>query len=196
MGRHIEIEFKNMIGRENFTKLLQYFQIKEDDFFSQKNHYLDTPDISLGRKKSALRIRERDGSFEFTLKRTAKEGILEINQNISSKQAERILEEKSIPSGEVIEELIMMDIDPDSLEYKGVLMTRRAQVSFKNGQLMFDHSTYLGKEDFEIEYEVDEQHVFSGEKDFHQLLTELNIPLIKSDNKIKRFFDAKKEGSH
>lgn len=196
MSRNIEIEFKNMVDRESFIKLLNFFHIAETDFITQKNHYFDTNGLSLGQKKSALRIREIDGRFELTMKKIAEIGILEINQSISGNQAVEMLDGKAFPSGEISDELILMGVSPATLEYKGVLQTKRAHASFKSGQLMFDHSTYLGKEDFEIEYEVPEQYSSLGENEFNGLLIELNIPRTHADNKIKRFFDAKKEDSH
>ncbi len=196
MGRNIEIEFKNMVNKENFTKLQQYFQIDENDFIIQKNHYFDTHGLTLGQKKAALRIREKEGRCELTLKKIAKNGVLEINQCISDEEANAILGENILPLGEVRDELILMNVDPESLEYKGMLQTRRAQVSFIKGQIMLDHSSYFEQEDFEIEYEVDEKDLLRSKNDFYKLLNELNIPRIHADNKIKRFFDAKKEGSH
>lgn len=195
MGRNIEIEFKNMLNKENFIKLQKYFKINEQDFLIQINHYFDTDGLSLGQKKAALRIREKGGRFELTLKKIAEAGVLEINQSISDEKAKAMIGENSFPSGEVKDELILMDVKPESLEYKGMLQTRRAQVPYKKGLIMLDHSTYFGREDFEIEYEVDELHTMSGKNDFFQLLNELNIPKVHADNKIKRFFNAKKEAS-
>ncbi len=195
LGRNIEIEFKNMLNKESFIKIYQHFQLKDHDFFTQDNHYFDTSEGSLGRKKAALRIREKNGRFELTLKLIVEAGVLEINQPISAEQAKDLISETAFPAGEVKDELMLLHIHPESLEYKGVLQTSRAQVPFKKGQLMLDHSIYFGLEDFEIEYELDEQST-DGENDLLQLLNELNIPKVHADNKIKRFFHAKKEGNH
>ncbi|RST59651.1 CYTH domain-containing protein [Siminovitchia terrae] len=195
LGRNIEIEFKNMLSKENFIKLYQHFQLNDHDFLTQNNHYFDTVDGSLGGKKAALRIREKNGQFELTLKLIVEAGVLEINQPISADQAKALISENELPAGEVKDELMLLNIVPESLEYKGALQTRRAQIPFKQGQLMIDHSIYFGREDFEIEYEVDE-HSLGDENDLLQLLNELNIPKVHADNKIKRFFEAKKEGKH
>ncbi|VEF48687.1 adenylate cyclase [Bacillus freudenreichii] len=194
MGRNIEIEFKNMVSKENFNKILHFFQVSEKKFITQKNHYFDTEDLSLGKRKSALRIREVNNGFELTFKKAVEVGVLEVNQSVSFDQAQALLKEKTFPPGEVRDELLLMGISPAALDYKGLLQTDRAELPFKHGQLMFDHSKYLGKEDFEVEFEVDKYYLSQGESDFYRLFHELNIPFIKADNKIKRFFDAKKEG--
>lgn len=194
MGRNIEIEYKNMLSKENFNRILHCFHISEKEFVTQKNYYFDTKELSLGQIKSALRIREVNSHFELTLKKTATVGILEINQDLSFDQAQALLKAKAFPEGEVRDELLSMGISPATLEYKGMLQTDRAEVPFTQGQLMFDHSKYLGKDDYEVEFEVDKHYILQGESDFHRLFNELNIPFVKADNKIKRFFDAKKEG--
>ncbi|MFD1705645.1 CYTH domain-containing protein [Siminovitchia sediminis] len=195
MSRNIEVEFKNMVNKEDFDVLLQYFQVRKNDFITQKNYYFDTKNLSLGMQQAALRIREKEGSCELTLKKAAPVGNLEINQSISPQEASSMLAGKGVPQGEVREELTLMQTSFTSIEYQGMLQTERSQARYKNGWLMFDHNTYLHKEDFEIEYEVDESNAFQGEKDFYELLYKLNIPRKESDNKIKRFFHAKREGS-
>ncbi|MDR4271954.1 CYTH domain-containing protein, partial [Bacillus pumilus] len=47
----------------------------------------------------------------------------------------------------------------------------------------------LNKEDFEIEFEVDDRK--EGQMVFLNLLQQLNIPVRKTENKIKRFYNEK-----
>ncbi|WP_339163751.1 CYTH domain-containing protein [Siminovitchia sp. FSL W7-1587] len=192
MGRHIEIEFKNMVTKEHFELLLSVFHITRDDFAKQVNHYFDTDTFLLKQKAAALRIRNRDHLYELTLKKkTETIGLLEINQEISPAEANACLHKQMFPEGEVKAELAAIDINPNWLICFGSLETRRAERPFGPGCLQFDHSLYLGREDFEVEYEIPEGKLDEGKKFFFQLLNELNIPTKKADNKIKRLYDAK-----
>lgn len=54
---------------------------------------------------------------------------------------------------------------------------------------MLDHSRYLNKEDYEIEVEV--TNAEEGYRSFQNLLASHHIPVRKTPNKIKRFYDQK-----
>jgi len=186
MAQEIEIEFKNLVTQDEFTRLISHFHIKDEDFSSQDNHYFDTPDYQLKGKQSALRIREKNGTYTLTLKTPLEEDLLETNQRLTKEESESLLHEGVFPEGEVKDVLISLQIPTGSLHYFGTLTTSRAEIDYKDGLLVFDKSSYLQKEDFELEYEVKERT--SGEAIFLNLLEELNIPLRETDNKIKRFY--------
>lgn len=189
MSQNIEIEFKNMLTSEEFLKLKMHFNIDQNKFKKQVNHYFDTPSFSLKSIGSALRIREKGTQFEMTLKQPAKQGLLETNQVLSAEQTENILKTGKIVDGEVKDAITNMIEDADSLQYFGSLTTNRAEFNYKNGLLVLDHSYYLNTEDYEIEYEVSDEA--EGFKIFSELLSELKIPVRSTDNKIKRFYSKK-----
>lgn len=194
MTKNIEIEFKNIVSKSDFDLISQYFSIKKDQFFTQVNHYFDTLDFSLKQARSALRIRELSHNYEFTLKKPAKPGLLEINQILSKQEACLLRSQGKIPNGEVKNELTKMGINIEEIKYFGSLTTYRAEINYKDGLLVFDHSLYLDKEDFEIEYEVNDWS--EGKIIFEHLMNELNIPISSSDNKVARFYSAKKDQHH
>ena len=80
-------------------------------------------------------------------------------------------------------------VQASQLQCFGSLATERAEFEYKKGLLVLDQSQYLNLEDFELEYEVSDYT--SGKLTFENLLKELNIPSRKTDNKIKRFYNAK-----
>ena len=45
MSQTIEIEFKNLLSMEEFNRMISYFQLRNDQFFDQINHYFDTKDL-------------------------------------------------------------------------------------------------------------------------------------------------------
>ncbi|MCA1056727.1 CYTH domain-containing protein [Rossellomorea aquimaris] len=188
MPQELEIEFKNLLEKDEFLALLEHFNIEESDFISQENHYFDTPDFKLKGEQSALRIRRKGNKQILTLKTPAKEGLLETNQELSTQAADELLESGIMPEGEVKQFLVDRRF-PLSLIHFGSLTTRRAEIDFDGGLLVFDESSYFSKVDYELEYEV--QDFNSGQETFLNLLKEHGIPRRKTNNKIKRFYEEK-----
>ncbi|MCS0672558.1 CYTH domain-containing protein [Cytobacillus firmus] len=188
-NKNIEIEFKNMVNREEFSSLIDFLNIRSEDFSEQENHYFDTPDFLLKAKGSALRIRQKNGSFELTLKQPHPEGLLETNENLTESEAAEMIQTGKIPAELIIRSIKELGIKTDKLQYFGTLATKRAEKEYMKGLAVLDHSRYLNKEDFELEYEVDNRH--EGELTFLNLLKQLNIPVRKTENKIKRFYNEK-----
>lgn len=189
MSQNIEIEFKNLLTNEEFLLLKKHFNIEASKFKKQVNHYFDTPAFSLKDHGSALRIREKGNQFELTLKQPAEQGLLETTQTLSADQAEKILKSGKLLAGEVKDAIATLIQDADSLQYFGSLTTDRAEFEYMGGLLVLDHSYYLNKEDYEIEYEVTDEA--GGFIIFSELLAELKIPARTTDNKIKRFYNQK-----
>ncbi|MEH7354674.1 CYTH domain-containing protein [Neobacillus drentensis] len=189
MSQNIEIEFKNMLTKEEYERFLVEFRINNKQIFSQENHYFDTPDFALKSLGAALRIRNKGGAYEMTLKQPATVGLLETNQTLSAVEALTAFKLGMIPAG-IIQQLIEENGIPSSkLKYFGSLITNRAEIEYKNGLLVLDHSSYLTIEDYELEYEVDNYQ--AGLKTFKELLTKFMIPERKTENKIRRFYNQK-----
>lgn len=189
MSEHIEIEFKNLLTQEEYQKLLQKFDISSTQIKEQVNYYFDTAAFFLKNAQSALRMREKNGIYELTLKSPAPIGLLETNQSISNIEVQELLAHGKLPDGPVKSKLVSMDVALDSLEYFGSLTTNRVEFEYKQGLLVFDHCIYLNKQDYEIEYEVTNSEI--GKQIFIQLLTQMNIPIRKTENKILRFYRQK-----
>jgi uncharacterized protein YjbK len=188
-NKNIEIEFKNLITRDEFIALMNFLKLKSEDFIKQENHYFDTPDFLLKEKGSALRIRQKNGSFELTLKQPHPDGLLETNEDLTESQAAKMIRTGKIPVELIKQSIEELGIKTDNLQYFGTLTTKRAEKEYKNGLAVLDHSLYLEKEDFELEFEVDNRD--EGESIFVNLLQQLNIPVRNTENKIKRFYTEK-----
>ncbi|MGG2026420.1 CYTH domain-containing protein [Gottfriedia sp. S16(2024)] len=190
MAKEIEIEFKNLLTKEEFEQLKSYFQINESSFQSQTNYYFETPDFAIKEHGGALRIRKKSlTSFTLTLKIKQAVGHLEINQKISETEASAMLKTYVLPEGEVKEYINEVKLNLNSLVLIGDLTTNRAEFPYENGLLVLDHSTYLNHEDFELEFEVSDENI--GKQQFINLLKNLQIPRRKTLNKIRRFFNVK-----
>ena len=93
------------------------------------------------------------------------------------------------PKGIVQEPIEQLKIAFNKIVYFGSLTTKRAEFPYKEGLLVLDHSFYLNKEDYEIEYEVEDFQ--SGQLVFQGLLKQYEIPIRKTQNKIARFYQQK-----
>ncbi|WP_404408720.1 CYTH domain-containing protein [Jeotgalibacillus malaysiensis] len=185
--QELEIEFKNLLTKNEYIKLYQDFEMEEP--VQQVNHYFDTPLFHLKDAHSALRIREKSGKLTLTLKQPVEEGLLETHQSISRLDTEDMLSGGGLIGGEIAELLKLMNIAPQDIVHFGSLETSRTEKEYKGGLLVLDHSTYLGHEDYELEYEV--PSYAEGKENFLSLLTSYKIPVRDTDNKIKRFYKAR-----
>ncbi len=190
MKQEIEIELKNLVIEDEFNELISAFSITDDTFKKQTNYYFDTETFTLKEKGCALRIRHKEDHYTFTLKRPHGDGLMESHEKLSDADAVRLINGEPITTSDMIRYLEdTFEIDPDQLICLGSLVTTRAEQTYKSGLLVFDHSAYLGTEDYELEYEVSERK--QGEKEFKQLLETYHIPQRKTPNKIERFFKQK-----
>ncbi|OES44033.1 CYTH domain-containing protein [Domibacillus iocasae] len=183
MNEEIEIEFKCVVTKAQFDELVSVYS--PEPFQNQRNHYFDTPDFLLKEAGAALRIREKNGKAEMTLKEPADTGLLESTVPLSKGEVESALN-GTLPDNDVVNRAANRAGAVNFVHF-GTLSTTRAETTHKDGLLVFDHSTYLGQEDYEIEYEAKD---ISGEAVFHQLLTKHGIDYIPAENKIRRFYHA------
>lgn len=184
MAKELEIEFKNMLTKEEYESLLAAFGAGAEHIATQTNHYFDTADSRLKHAKCALRIREQDGRFECTLKTPAKEGNYEWTDDITAGQANALQGGGAIEAPTVAEALGTLHVSWEELRPIGSLTTHRAEFPYEGGLLAIDHSEYLGTEDYELEYEV--QDSAEGQRRFHELLQAQRIPLRPAMKKIAR----------
>ncbi|KAF2422825.1 CYTH domain-containing protein [Bacillus subtilis] len=188
MSQEIEIEFKNMLTKQEFKNIAAALQLTEKDFTDQKNHYFDTDSFALKQKHAALRIRRKNGKYVLTLKEPADVGLLETHQQLSEVSD---LAGFSVPEGPVKDQLHKLQIDTDAIQYFGSLATNRAEKETEKGLIVLDHSRYLNKEDYEIEFEAADWH--EGRQAFEQLLQQFSIPQRETKNKILRFYEEKRK---
>nr|WP_263328319.1 CYTH domain-containing protein [Neobacillus sp. Marseille-Q6967] len=194
MSETLEIEFKNLLTKAEYNRLLKEFNITSEEIFTQENYYFDTPDFRLKELTSALRIRRKKDQYELTLKQPAEVGLLETTQLLSEDEYQSAIHSSLLPIGVVLDRIIEMGISPNDIEYFGLLKTNRVEFSYINGLLVFDHSFYLTKEDYEVEYESEDYQ--QGLSVFLQFLDQYAIPKRKTENKIQRFYQQKLLQNH
>ncbi|EGA90294.1 putative cytoplasmic protein [Planococcus donghaensis MPA1U2] len=188
MTKELEIEFKNMLTQQEYSRLLEDFAEFHNGPITQHNHYFDTADFQLKKQLSALRIRHKNERFECTLKTPAPVGHYEITDQLTKEQAQRMLALTSFDATEVAEALQTLDVSPAQLNLIGTLTTHRVEFDFLDGLLVIDHSEYNGHEDFELEFEVSDEEI--GRHQFSNFLKEQEIPERPAHKKIARFMNS------
>ena len=192
MSESLEIEFKNLLSEHEFNHLVVKFGFDASAFWSQTNYYFDTKEFLLKGLGCALRIREKKGKYEITLKQPTDNGVglIETNQNINEEAAKSFIENGNFPIGVVSDKVIKLLPNLTDIACFGSMITERTEINYDNGLLVLDKSRYFDVVDYELEYEV--QDFKTGEKSFYALLRSENIQIRKTLNKIKRFYDEMK----
>lgn len=187
MAQEIEIEYKNLLTKQEFYHLLSNLSFPQTSQ-KQTNHYFETKNLALKERSSALRIREKDGGYKLTLKEPHANGLLETHDKITKNVAMNWLQGEITAEEHTGNQLNKLGISPEELIYYGSLTTERREMQYGQVLLVLDYSTYNGKADYELELEAPNQTI--GHETFHALLTEYHIPERETPNKIKRFFSS------
>lgn len=180
---HLEIEFKTLLEKEDFTKLLPLF--KEVSPVQQTNYYFDSPDWQLRDGRSSLRIRTFEDSAELTLKISQEIGNMEYNLPLTLEEAQEILTGGPLPDSLIRQLLLERQINPESLILLGSLTTIRREMKHPIGLLALDESHYFDTSDYELEVEVADAQ--KGQEEFFHFLAEQEIPYQFAKSKIARF---------
>lgn len=191
MTQELEIEFKNVLTKQQYETLLKKFQVSDEMILHQTNHYFDTKEFRLKELFSGLRIRETKEKIVCTLKeRTATNTHLETTDVITKEQADLMLLGRGFFADSVKIRLSQLGVPVEHLQHFGTLSTDRVELSYKGGTIVFDHSFYLNCDDYEVEYETNEEIL--GQEVFENFLKENDIPQQAADKKIARFMNALK----
>ena len=173
MSNAIEIEAKVLVSQDDYRKMANAFpgSIR----YTQTNYYIDNEERILAKEGIALRIRERDGHYEMTLKTPLSQGLLEKNENITADEFVAFRDQGKFPESDLVRFLTMLDIDVKSLKILTSLKTDRIDVNYMDGLLSIDRNVYSGITDYEIEFEYNNEK--GAEEVLANLLKEHGIPV-------------------
>ncbi|MGM9943816.1 MAG: CYTH domain-containing protein [Lysinibacillus sp.] len=189
MSQQMEIEFKNLLTKEEYTRLLTFFNIGPEQIVHQENHYFDTPNYDLKAASSGLRIRVLPHHIECTLKeRSSENAHLETTDILTADVAAQMIRGFTFQAPSVEQRLLEMNVNIAELQLFGSLTTDRVELEYEGGLLVFDHSFYLQCEDYEVEYETNDEN--TGFAIFQQFLTQHQIEKRYAKKKIARFAEA------
>ncbi|AYG01765.1 CYTH domain-containing protein [Lactococcus allomyrinae] len=191
MSTNLEIEYKSLLSLAEYDQLKKLFTHITP--VRQTNHYLDSKDFKLRKKKLALRIRTFDKSAEMTLKVPQEVGNIEYNIALTLEEAQQLLGERNIICGdtdlsEICELLTARDINLEEITLIGSLTTIRYEQQLPIGLAALDKNDYLGHTDYELELEVEDNT--QGKKDFFDFLEKNRVEYRFSKSKVVRFLDC------
>ncbi|MCL2113707.1 MAG: CYTH domain-containing protein [Streptococcaceae bacterium] len=191
MSTNLEIEYKSLLSLAEYDQLKKLFTHITP--VRQTNHYLDSKDFKLRKKKLALRIRTFDKSAEMTLKVPQEVGNIEYNIALTLEEAQQLLGERNITCGntdlsEICELLTARDINLEEITLIGSLTTIRYEQQLPIGLAALDKNDYLGHTDYELELEVEDNT--QGKKDFFEFLEKNRVEYRFSKSKVVRFLDC------
>ena len=161
MEKNLEIEYKMLLTEEVFHQLMNDFT---GHTYSQTNYYLTS--IELGALRYSLRIREKEGYYEMSLKTPAANGRMEHNLEIT-KEDLVMIQNGQMPDNEITCLLKDKGFDLSLIKQSYSLTTIRRDVPFDSGMLSLDENHYNGITDYELEFEVNDEE--AGLKQFKEL---------------------------
>lgn len=182
MNKNIEKEYKILVTKDQFELLSKQFN--NLNFVTQINTYYDTIHMDIRNKKGAMRIRERNGKYIFTLKMkyTNIDGHYEYEIEVPENST------KVFDDPEIRKLLDSYDIRDDIVLLTN-LKTKRAVVNTGNAEICFDINLYNNIVDYEIEYEYIQPH--DGLTIFQELLSHVNLTYKKNCiSKIQRALNS------
>jgi len=187
MSNAIEIEAKVLLEEEDYKKLAHLF--RSEPRYTQTNYYIDNEKRLLAEEGIALRIREKEGHYELTLKTPLSQGLLEKNENITEEMFKAYRDQGIFPKGDTARFLTMLDIDVKSLKILTSLTTERIDVDYEGGLLSIDRNHYSGHIDYEVEFEYN--NMTGSEEILKKLLDDNGIPcLFNNATKVHRAMAA------
>lgn len=185
---HIEIEFKMLLDKNTFQKILLDYQNQIKDSYQQINYYLFHP--LLEKKKYSLRIREKKGHYELTLKRPSSIGLNELNIDINKEIKEQIFNHQEV-NNEIFEILKKENIEIKDLTCGYYLKTKRHDIILDDGVLSLDENDYNQHHDYEIEFEVNDYSI--GLETFQKIIKPYHLTYEKNClSKTKRMLNTLK----
>ena len=187
MNQNLEIEFKNLLNKEDYDKIYQSeFSDKKQQKITQTNHYFDTKNQDLKKIKSALRIRKTNTFKELTLKSPSQGFLLETNVSLSNNEYSEILKAKQIKLSSYVSDLNIEDILEDTIYYLfNSFKTERYEKQIEDHLIVLDQTTFQnGQMDYELEVESTDAE--TGREFFENFLDENEIPLRPASPKIAR----------
>lgn len=149
MRKGIELEYKMLLKSNQFRRIQQKYPFNYP--IKQVNHYYDTSDKILNKKRYALRIRDVGNKRILTLKVPQKQGVMEYECEVDSYDF-TVLE---LPS-ELLEVLSFLDVK--DLKKFASLTTYRSIYETDDAIICLDENHYAKRHDYEIEYEVKRKH--------------------------------------
>ena len=189
--REIEIEFKNLLTKDQYDVLYEKYNLSNSEKIINKNFYYDDADESFKKIGAALRIRYANKKIEMTLKIKGETQNVEINVPLDERYPKEPTVLPILPN-EIISELERMNVKIKTPMLIQKIETLRHEVTLEEGLLVLDKTTFINDiTDYELEFETKDYE--SGLAAFEKLLEENNIYKNPEKPKIARAVEYSKQ---
>ena len=181
MKSEIEIEYKQLLTKEQYKTIKEFILIKKFKRLNHENYYFDSKTTPLKNQGQALRIRRGLDYYELCLKSQREYDIVEQNILLTETEFVNICNDNSLM-------LKYFKDLPKDIELLGSLKTKRIEYQLEDGLICLDESAYHNIVDYEIEFEAND---YDKETVLIDFLKEFSIeycPNLKS--KIQRFVET------
>ena len=195
MEQNFEIEFKNLLMKEEYLEILakefpDTCNKENKQAIYQSNYYFDTKNQDLKKQHSALRIRVTGSYNEMTLKVPHEGFLMENNLHLSDNDTSEIINNQQI----VLSTFTSLYSDfpfPKNITNDSILhlfnsfQTKRFEKNVKNHLIVLDQTTFQnGMTDYELE--VESTNETEGKQFFDSILRDYAISTRESSPKIRR----------
>jgi len=195
MEQNFEIEFKNLLMKEEYLEILakefpDTCNKENKQAIYQSNYYFDTKNQDLKKQHSALRIRVTGSYNEMTLKVPHEGFLMENNLHLSDNDTSEIINNQQI----VLSTFTSLNSEfpfPKNITNDSILhlfnsfQTKRFEKNVKNHLIVLDQTTFQnGMTDYELE--VESTNETEGKQFFDSILRDYAISTRESSPKIRR----------
>lgn len=160
MSIEIENEFRTLISKKDYQKLLRKFNstISLSKYSNMTNYYFDDKKYSLTKNDVVLRIRKyKEGDYQLTLKIPFGDSSQEVTQLLIPLEVKSIYKTGRLIEGEVNK--FLHRYTRNKIKVIAELKTMRKEYYFPDYIVVLDHSKYEGKEDYTLEIEGKNIHI-------------------------------------
>jgi len=184
MHTNHEIEFKTFVNEETYQLLCSVYNNFE--LHNQTNVYYESKTVNLKEMGFAIRIRNIGGKHLFTMKQKADQGHQEYEIYLDENSPE------ALNHPDLVQLFDQFGIK-GPFYVMGSLHTLRRSIKLNYGELCLDENEYCGIKDYEIEFEIDINHIHEATEEFNHLLQAYQIPFRPSKPKRTRCLEQMKK---
>lgn len=159
-----EFESRIMLTSEEYLNIVSFYMklYPEHHFLQNTNIYLDSDDLFLRKMHITLRIRTiNDVKCELTAKIKGENGDQEINDDLSFKEMDALLNENRFPEGNVKNYLKSLSYPLSAYHQIVTLYNRRLEIKYDDHLLVIDKNTYSDITDYNLEIETEKDIALS-----------------------------------
>ena len=174
-----EFEARVMLTEEEYlnivSSLLKMFP--NAHFLQNSNLYYDSDDLYLRKNHINLRARViNDVAAELTVKIKGLNGDDEINDKLTKKELNLLVNKTIFPEGNVKNYLLGLSYPLSKYHYITTLNTRRLEIKFEDHLLVVDKNTYSGIIDYNLEVEANDD-IVTANKILKDYINKYNLSL-------------------